>query len=103
MQAQTDPQTRPCLSSSRFTCAGSMWDGSSTGISMVSKPHFLKRGKSFVLSLVKGEVKRKVLIPNRITGAEANEMGQPVKGFCWTGSGTKSSRDGRREKGERRR
>src|ERR1043166_7579301 len=82
MHAQTDPQTRPCLSNSCFTCPGSMCDGSSTGISIVSNPHFLKRGKSFVLSLVKGEVKRKVLIPNLISKAEANPTVLAVKGFC---------------------
>src|SRR2546425_132760 len=68
MQAQTEPQTSPSLSSARFTCAGSMCDGSSTGISTVSKPHFLKVLKSFVLSLVNGEVNKKVLMPNLITG-----------------------------------
>src|SRR5512137_2538266 len=71
-QAQTEPQTRPCLSSSRFTCAGSMCDGSSIGISIVSKPHCLNCLKSLVLSLVNGEVKRKVLIPSLIIAEEAN-------------------------------
>src|SRR3954468_6432210 len=66
MQAQTEPQARPFLSSSALTCFGSMWDGSSRGISTDWKPHFLNFGKSFVLSLVNGEVKRKVLIPNLI-------------------------------------
>ena len=33
---------------------------------MVWKPHFLNIGKSLVLSLVNGEVKRNVLIPNLI-------------------------------------
>src|SRR4051812_31844407 len=47
-----------------------MCDGSSTGISMVSKPHFLNCGNSFVLSFVKGEVKRKVLIPNLIVSGD---------------------------------
>src|ERR1043166_1969356 len=63
MQAQTDPQTRPFSSSSAFTKAGSICDVSSTGISTVSKPHFLKVLNSFVLSLVNGEVNRKVFIP----------------------------------------
>src|SRR5437899_10113319 len=39
---------------------------SPTGISTDSKPHFLKRGKSRVLWLVKGYPNRKVLIPKRI-------------------------------------
>src|SRR5262245_22178129 len=43
-----------------------MWEVSSTGISTVSKPHLLNVLKSFVLSLVKGEVNRKVLMPNLI-------------------------------------
>src|SRR6187200_1742339 len=66
MQAQAEPQTSPFRSSSDFTYAGSMCEGSSIGISIVSKPHFLKRGKSLVLSLVKGEVNKKVLMPNLI-------------------------------------
>src|ERR1051326_7555003 len=66
MQAQTEPQANPCLSNSSFTKAGSMWEVSSTGISTVSKPHFLNVLKSFVLSLVKGEVNRNVLMPNLI-------------------------------------
>src|SRR5258706_9655993 len=66
MHAQTEPQTKPCLSNSAFTCAGSMCEGSSTGISTVSNPHFLNCGNSFVLSLVKGEVNKNVLIPNLI-------------------------------------
>src|SRR6476660_5991124 len=66
MQAQTEPQTKPCLSSSDLTCAGSMWEVSSTGISIDSKPHFLKVLKRAVLSLVKGDVKRNVLIPSLI-------------------------------------
>src|SRR5579862_1318793 len=36
------------------------------GISTESKPHCLKRGKSFTLALVKGEVKRKVFMPKRM-------------------------------------
>src|SRR5438445_6285788 len=66
MQAQADPHTSPCRSSSFFTKVGSIWDGSSIGISTVSNPHFLKVLKSGVLSLVKGEVNRKVLMPNLI-------------------------------------
>src|SRR2546430_218073 len=86
MQAQTEAQTSPWLSSSRFTCAGSMCDGSSTGISTVSKPHFLKVLKSFVLSLVNGEVNKKVLMPNLITWktfSEASGTVGSVKRFCW--------------------
>src|SRR5687767_8455123 len=64
MHAQTLPQTSPALSSSRFTCAGSMCDGSSMGISTDSNPHFLNCGKSFVESFVNGDVNRKVLMPN---------------------------------------
>src|SRR5258705_12783641 len=40
-----------------------MCDRSSTGISTVAKPHFLKVLNNFVLSLVNGDVKRNVLIP----------------------------------------
>jgi hypothetical protein len=43
-----------------------MCSGASIGISIVSKPHFLNFGKRLVLFVVKGEVNRKVLIPNRI-------------------------------------
>src|SRR5258705_6524790 len=66
MQAQAEPQTNPCLSNSSFTKAGSMCDGSSMGISTVANPHFLNVLKSLVLSLVKGEVNKKVLMPNLI-------------------------------------
>src|SRR5262245_12720482 len=66
MQAQTLPQTSLFLSSSRRTWAGSICDGSSTGISTVSKPHFLKVGNNFVLALVNGDVNRNVLIPSLI-------------------------------------
>src|SRR5687767_4349499 len=66
MHAQTEPQTNPFLSSSAFTWAGSICDGSSTGISIDSNPHFLNCGNSFVLSFVKGEVNKNVLIPNLI-------------------------------------
>src|SRR4051812_26530951 len=80
MQAQTDPQTSPLLSSSAFTCAGSMWLGSSTGISTVSNPHFLNCGKSLVDSLVNGDVNKKVLIPNLISlSREAKETRAAVK------------------------
>src|SRR5262245_52858863 len=82
MQAQTEPHTSPFLSSSAFTRAGSMCDGSSTGISTVSKPHFLKVGKNLVLSFVKGEVNKKVLMPSLIMrGREANQTHLPVKGI----------------------
>src|ERR1051325_6184810 len=66
MHAQTEPQASLFLSSSRRTCAGSMCDGSSTGISTVSNPHFLNVGNSFVLSLVKGDVNKNVLMPSLI-------------------------------------
>src|SRR5260370_8628107 len=62
-QAQTVPQTRPCLSNSFFTWAGSMWARSSTGISTLWKPHFLKVGKRRGLSLVEGEGNKKELLP----------------------------------------
>src|SRR5437016_14225901 len=78
MQAQTEPQTKPFLSSSRFTWAGSICDKSSTGISTVSKPHFLNCLNNLVLWLVKGEVKRKVLIPIRIVKVETNHFGNGV-------------------------
>src|SRR3954465_11067700 len=80
MHAQTDPQTSPFLSNSAFTCAGSIWLGSSTGISTVSKPHFLNCGKSLVESLVNGEVNKKVLIPNLIgLSREAKDLTATVK------------------------
>jgi hypothetical protein len=52
-----------------------------------------------VLSLVKGEAKRKVLIPNLISETEANETNAAVKGICvilnfWrarSGQGTNAS------------
>src|SRR4051812_34065297 len=69
MQAQTLPQTRPAFFTSALTYAGSMWLGSSIGISTVSNPHFLNWGKSFVEALVNGDVKRKVLIPS-LMGSE---------------------------------
>ncbi len=74
MQAQTEPHTSPCWSSSALTRAGSMWLGSSTGISTVSNPHFLKVLKRAVLLLVNGEVNRNVLMPNLIL---ENVFGQP--------------------------
>src|SRR5215217_7964780 len=69
MHAHTLPQTRPAFFTSALTYAGSMWLGSSIGISTVSNPHFLNWGKSFVESLVNGDVKRKVLIPS-LMGSE---------------------------------
>src|SRR2546423_3650072 len=66
MQAQTEPQTSPSLSSSALTWAGLMCERSSTGISIDWKPHFLKVLNNAVLSLVKGEVNRKVLMPSLI-------------------------------------
>jgi len=67
MQAQTDPQTKPLRSRAAFTVFGLMWLGSSTGISTVSKPHFLNLGNREVLREVKGEVNKNELIPNLIT------------------------------------
>jgi len=64
MQAQTEPQTKPFFSSSPCTYVGSMWEGSSTGISTDSKSHFLNMVKSLVESLVKGDVNKNVLIPS---------------------------------------
>src|SRR5207249_6072553 len=64
---QSVPHTRPYRSSSDFTKAGSMWDSCSTAISTESNPQALKFLKSLVLSLVKGEVNRKVLMPNLMT------------------------------------
>src|SRR5262245_9121201 len=66
MQAQTEPQTRPWLSTARGTWARTMGDGASPGISIDLKPRFLNMGKSLVLLLVNGEVKRKVLMPSLI-------------------------------------
>src|SRR5688500_18407225 len=64
MQAQTLPATNPDFASSRLTRAGSMWLGSSMGISTDSNPQRLNCGKSFVESLVNGDVNRKVLMPS---------------------------------------
>src|SRR5258705_5394468 len=80
MQAQTEPQTRPFFSSSACTYFGSMWEGSSTGISTVSKPHFLNMGKSLVESLVNGDVNKNVLIPS-LMGAHSAHAGRFFK-FC---------------------
>src|SRR5688572_19554869 len=82
MHAQTLPQTRPTLSSSRFTCAGSMCDGSSIGISTDSNPHFLNWGKSLVESFVNGDVNRKVLMPNLMVPgfSPAGEISQLCSG-----------------------
>src|SRR3712207_6035366 len=66
MHAHTLPQTSPALSSSTLTRAGSMWDGSSIGISTDSNPHFLNFGNSFVESFVNGDVNRNVLMPSLI-------------------------------------
>src|SRR4030095_8570940 len=63
MHAHTEPQVRRFSSNCAFTWRGSMCDRSSTGISTVWKPHFLKVLNNFVLSLVNGDVKRNVLIP----------------------------------------
>src|SRR5207247_7292261 len=84
IQAHAEPQTRPSLSNSALTCAGSMWAGSSMGISIDVNPHFLKVLKSAVLWLVKGEVNRKVLMPNLIVEMFSHSVRQwpnPVKAF----------------------
>ena len=52
------------------------------GISIVSKPHCLNCLNSLVLSLVNGEVKRKVLMPSLIIEAEASPSQAGVKAFC---------------------
>src|SRR5688500_9838476 len=99
MHAQTLPQTSPALSSSRFTWAGSMCDGSSMGISTDSNPHFLNCGKSFVESFVNGDVNRKVLMPNLMVrgfspAGEKSQLGGAASGpvgfprlFQWVGEG----------------
>src|SRR5258705_9486996 len=57
-----------------------MWEMSSTGISTVSNPHFLNVLNNLVLSLVKGEVKRNVLIPILIRcGQRLKKLPPPVK------------------------
>src|SRR6476646_9126890 len=78
-QAQTEPQASPALSKAALIWAGSTWEGSSMAISTVSKPHFLNCEKSLVLSLLNGEVKRKVLMPSLITSGrllQSQERGQ---------------------------
>src|SRR5687767_2909090 len=69
MHAHTLPHTRPAFFSSALMWLGVMWDGSSIGISTVSKPHFLNCGKRVVDLSVNGDVKRKVLMPS-LMGAE---------------------------------
>src|SRR3954471_6670888 len=66
MQAQTEPIAMPALSAAAFTLAGSMWLGSSIGISIVSNPQSFNFFKSFTLSLVNGEAKRNELRPKRM-------------------------------------
>jgi len=56
MHAHTLPIFNPALSAAAFTFTGSMCSSASTGISTVSKPHFLNLGKSFTLSVVNGLV-----------------------------------------------
>src|SRR5436190_1568607 len=73
LHAHTLPHTRPCLSSSALTLAGSMWDGSSIGISTDSNPHFLNVGNSLVEAVVNGDVNRNVLIPSLIVGAHCRD------------------------------
>src|SRR2546427_13115840 len=86
-QAQTVPQTRPCLSSSLFTWAGSMWARSSTGISTLWKPHFLKVGKRRGLSLGDGGGDKKVFMPNLLieTFRQANKIEATVQRILGAG------------------
>lgn len=66
------------------------------GISTVSKPHSLKVGKRLVLSVVNGDVNRKVLIPiliARITG-EVSSLPFAVKVFRRQTEECLASRDG---------
>src|SRR2546426_10612156 len=82
MQAQTEPHTKPCRSSSRRTLAGSMWEGSSIGISTVSNHHFLNVLNKPVLWVVNGDVNRNVLMPILISiwsGQEARATQGGVK------------------------
>src|SRR5215470_5361562 len=58
-----------------------MWDGSSIGISTVSNPQRLNCGKRLVLWLVKGDVKRKVLMPIRIRELRLVNVSGVSKGF----------------------
>src|SRR5205823_14000360 len=69
------------LSSSRLTRRGSICAGSSTGISTVSKPQRLNCLKSRVLSLVNGDVKRKVLMPNLIAPLKLKKRRKESKAF----------------------
>src|SRR3954462_8869102 len=66
MHAHTLPIAMPAFSAPAFTFAGSMCDGSSIGISTVSKPQSLNFLKSFTLSVTKGETKRNELMPKRM-------------------------------------
>jgi len=66
MHAQTEPMAIPAFSAAALRTAGLMCSGASTGISTVSKPHDLNVLNSFVLSVVKGETKRKEFMPKRI-------------------------------------
>src|SRR4051812_24823973 len=100
MQAHTLPTAIPALSAAAFTAAGSMCDGSSIGISTVSKPHFLNVAKSLVLSVVNGETKRKELMPNLMMGnvevknrAQTRARAGHAQGFC-SGRVSVSSGDG---------
>src|SRR5579859_4804423 len=81
MQAQTEPQTSPALSSSRLTCTGSIWAGSSIGSSTVSNPQSLNCLNSLVLLLLKGEVNRKVFSPSLIGVSEPMRSRHRVKTF----------------------
>src|SRR6185295_1480389 len=60
------PHAKPYRFSSDLIWDKVICDSCSTGISTDSKPQALKSLKYFVLALVNGEVKRNVLMPNRI-------------------------------------
>ena len=75
-----EPQASPALSNSRLTFCGSMCDGSSNPISTVSKPQLLNLGNSRVLCVVKGDVNRKVLIPNLIVPRTLRPLPRDING-----------------------
>ena len=56
----------PAFAAAALSAAGSMCSGASTGISTVSKPQDLNFLNNWTLSVLKGETKRKELIPKRM-------------------------------------
>ena len=66
MHAQMLPTAMPAFFAAAFTATGSMCEGSSTGISTVSKPHFLNCENSLVLAVTNGLTNRNELIPKRL-------------------------------------